>query len=216
MHDSLCCAADVSCAAPLTPFQQLRPGNVEECVCVDSAGLAQGLGVFRAHGVDLPMTYVDGLRLPSDAAGPMQFIDSVWALVGSTFVVMGLVALLGGRAGLQTLGALLVSVLGAFAGLLPSFFIGVAVASAVTSNPFEGADVTFLVTLTGAALVFVLTLASFLRTRRAQWGVALLLMASAAATVAVVAELRGLAVVRAHAELRMAPDLVRAPQTGAP
>ncbi|MDX2014785.1 MAG: hypothetical protein SFW67_31605 [Myxococcaceae bacterium] len=154
--------------------------------------------------------------MPPEASGLMHFINSDWALIGSTPGVVGLAAVVGGWAWLRTLGALVVSAVSAVPGWFISFFVGLVVARVVTSNPYEGSGVVATVAFAGAALTFIFTLALLLRRRPAQWGVVSLLTAFGAATVMAFVDLRGQDLLRAHATLQWAPVVVRAPQPVAP
>jgi hypothetical protein len=105
MAELECCVPLLKCAEGQTTFGERRFGGGEECFCVDSRGLAQGVGVFRMRGVDLVTSYRDGARTVEGDHRLERVINSE----GAGLVLVGLVialSLLGGaREGLRALAA---------------------------------------------------------------------------------------------------------------
>jgi hypothetical protein len=209
MAELECCVPLLKCAEGETTFGERRFGGGEECFCVDSHGLAQGIGVFRMPGLDLRTTYLAGVRVVEGDHRLEQFINSDSAGWVLALLVVALALLGGVREGLRAVAAFVstwaVVVPVACAGALLGAFLGTVASPAWSQWWFWGASIVGL--STGALAMFVWGRRALALMRVRLWRVVLVQVLVALFGVALIAA-RSQDTVRAQALISHAPPLV--------
>jgi hypothetical protein len=209
MAELECCVPLLKCAEGQTAFGERRFGGGEECFCVDSADLAQGVGVFRLSGVDLRTTYRAGVRTVEGDHRLEQFINSDAAGWALALLVVALALLGGVREGLRAVAAFVstwaVVVPVACAGALLGAFLGTVASPGWSPWWFWGASTVGL--SSGALAMFVWGRRVLALMRVRLWRVVFVQVLVALFSVALIAA-RSQDTVRAQELISHAPALV--------